>query len=127
MFATVKKVSLKDREIECYDLTYGYLIGIENGSIEDNAITAIVDGSNLNEDDVLALRKHEIEMLYRTILQLTYPAAYNEDGTLKEIDTKQEDDKKSLAYLGAEADKKRTHQYSTVQDGVCGNISGRAK
>lgn len=94
MFATVKKVPLKDREVECYDLTYGYLIGIENGSIEDNAITAIVDGSNLNEDDVLALRKHEIELLYRTILQLTYPAAYNEDGTLKEIDTKQEDDKK---------------------------------
>jgi len=97
MIPNVKIVKLSDREVKCYDLTYGYMVGVESGSITETMLGVVEDGTDLSEDEVLSLRRSEVQEVYNTILQLTYPNLYNEDGTLKEIDSgeqSQEEDKK---------------------------------
>ena len=96
MFATTKKVKLSgNKEVLCMDLTYGYLVGLANGTIEDTIVNAIYNATELTEDDVLALRNHELDVLFQAIMQLTYPQSYNEDGTLKELPDEDEGKKKA--------------------------------
>ncbi len=97
MFATTKKIKFDDKEILCCDLTYGYIVGVQNGSIEETELTVISNGTNLCEDDILALRSHQVKSLYSTILMLTYPDAYNKDGSLKDDNNDDTSDDKKKA------------------------------
>ncbi len=95
MFPSTKKVQLGDVEVLCMDLTYGYMIGIEDGTVEDTPINAVLDATEFTSiDDLKPFRGSEIEILLQTILRLTYPQAYNDDGTIKELPNVEEDSKK---------------------------------
>ena len=84
-FPNVKTVELSNGiDIKVYDLTYGYLLGVDSGDIVETKEGTIVDATDLTEVEVLALRSSDVTRLYNTVLQLTYPALYNEDGTVKE-------------------------------------------
>ena len=46
----------------------------------------------------MALRKSEVDKLYTTIMQLTYPDMYNDDGSMKtfdDVESVMEDKKKA--------------------------------
>ena len=94
MLANEKIVKLGDKEIKCMDLTYGYLLGITPENPEKKPET-ILNGTNLTEDEVMALRVSEGDILYDTISRLTYPNLYNEDGTPKEIPEEEDNKKKA--------------------------------
>ncbi len=99
MFPSTKEVELKNAKVMCYDLTYGYMLGLEDGSIEDTAINAVLDGTDFKTvDDLKPLRGSEIEILYQVILRLSYPHAYDENGELKTLDAneKQVENKKKV-------------------------------
>jgi len=93
MFPTTKKVTLSNGvEVLCMDFTYGYMLGIENGTIEDTKVNAVLNGTDLDEESILELRNHELDIVFKAIMQLTYPHAYNEDGSLKELEPEDIDD-----------------------------------
>jgi len=93
MFANVKKVELSDgSKIVCKDLTYGFVLGLESGEVEETTHSVVEDGTDLTKEDIFKLRRSDVTILYNTILQLTYPHLYNEDGTLKTLDDFQETD-----------------------------------
>jgi len=100
MFANVKTVELSDgSKIICKDLTYGFVLGLESGEVEESTHAVVEDGTDLTKEAIFKLRKSDVTLLYNTILQLTYPHLYNEDGTLKTIDDfqdKETDDKKKV-------------------------------
>ena len=97
MISKTKKIQLNNQVVLCMDLTYGFLTGLAAGTIEDSEASTVMNGTMLSEDEVMKLRGSEITALYEAICQLTYPHAYNEDGTLKPFDTESEaDDKKKL-------------------------------
>ncbi len=76
----------KKKPIICQDLTYGFLLGVEDGTIEDNKQNVVENGTGLDMEMILSLRRHQIEEIYAIIIRLTYPELYNEDGTPKEIE-----------------------------------------
>lgn len=95
MFPTTKIIEFEDgTSILCMDLTYGFILNIRDNVIEDSKENVIVNGTELDLEDVLKLRTHKIEKLYATIMQLTYPHLYNEDGTLKDLSEDDADDGK---------------------------------
>ncbi len=85
-------------DIVCQDLTYGFLVKVETGEISDTKINVILDGTDLNEDAIMGLRKHQVDELFEIIMQLTYPELYNEDGSRKDLDdiTEDSDNKKKV-------------------------------
>jgi hypothetical protein len=85
MYPVVKKVDTERGEVICKDLTYGFIVGVESGEIEDSKHAVVENGTDLTMDDIMQLRKSEIDLISQTILQLTYPHLYNEDGSLKEL------------------------------------------
>jgi len=98
MFPTTKMIKFEDStSILCMDLTYGFILSVRDGTIDDSKENVIVDGTDLSIEDVLKLRSHKIEAIYSAIMQLTYPHLYNEDGTLKDLsDVESDDDKKKV-------------------------------
>lgn len=87
------------RKVKCYDLTYGYLLDVESGKVVETKHSAIVNATELSEDEVKALRTSEVNALYDVVLRLTYPHLFDEDGKMKEIpqtDEGDEDDKKKV-------------------------------
>jgi len=84
MFATTKLVKLSSIEVLCMDMTYGFVLGLEDGSIQESPHVVVANGTTLSEDEILGLRGSEVELLYSEIVKLTYPMMYNEDGSLKE-------------------------------------------
>lgn len=84
MFPSTKEVELSKTKVMCYDLTYGFMLGLEDGTIVDNAINAVLDGTDFESiDDLKKFRVSEIETMYQVILRLSYPQAYDENGDLK--------------------------------------------
>lgn len=92
MFPTTKKVDIGNAEVICYDFTYGYILGMEDKTIEDTVLNAVENGTDFSKEQVKELRGSQVELLYNAILQLSYPHAYNADGTLKK--EKQDSSKK---------------------------------
>ncbi len=78
-------------DIVCQDLTYGFLVGVENGTILDTKVNVIVDGASMVEEDVLNLRKHQVHAVFDIIMRLTYPELYDENGKRIEIGDPEED------------------------------------
>ncbi len=97
MFATSTILKIGKKEINCKDFTFGYMLGIEDGSIKDTLLNAVLNGSNLTEEEVKGLRKSEVELIYTTILKLTYPTLYDEDGNLKQLPEQADDGDKKKA------------------------------
>lgn len=79
------------------DMTFGYIVGIENGTISDTIENAVLNGTNLTQEEVHGLRKREVELLYSTILRLTYPEIYDEDGNMKSLPKSDNEDSKKKA------------------------------
>ena len=96
MFPTTEKVKLDTTEVLCMDMTYGYILGLENGTIEETQIGVVLDGTDLAVDEIMRLRKHEVLSLYNTVVKLTYPHMYNEDGTIKDIPPDEQETKKKV-------------------------------
>jgi len=94
MFPTTEKVKVDGKTIVCMDLTFGYLMDIESGAIEDSMLNAVENGTNLDEEDIKSLRKNEVEKIYNVIMKLTYPQLFDEDGNRKEIEEEEEVSKK---------------------------------
>lgn len=81
----IKKVlTIGKKSYVCYDLTYGFLLGIENGTVENTKHAVIENGTDMDHDEVMNLRMNVIDKLYAVISRLTYPTLYDEDGNLKE-------------------------------------------
>ena len=95
MFATTKTVTINEKEILCKDLKYGYLLGLENKSIVETKHGVIMAGTKLSEEEILDMCGSEVDELYMTISRLTYPHAYNEDGSAKEFEEEDSDKKKA--------------------------------
>ena len=93
MIANTKKVKIGKKDILCYDLTYGYLISITPDNPETKHGT-IVNGTDLKEDEVMALRVSEVDVIYDAISRLTYPNLYNDDGTPKDMPEENDSKKK---------------------------------
>lgn len=88
----VKTVTLSDdTKVVCYDLHYSYLFGVENGEIIETKHGIVEDGTDMNEDEVMKLRNSDMNLLHDTIVRLTYPQLYNEDGSPKEIPVDEDD------------------------------------
>lgn len=97
MFPSTKKVKVGNKEVICMDMTFGYIVGIENGTISDTIENAVLNGTNLTQEEVHGLRKREVELLYSTILRLTYPEIYDEDGNMKSLPKSDNEDSKKKA------------------------------
>lgn len=97
MFPSTKKVKVGNKEVVCMDMTFGYIVGIENGTISDTIENAVLNGTNLTQEEVHGLRKREVELLYSTILRLTYPEIYDEDGNMKSLPKSDNEDSKKKA------------------------------
>lgn len=97
MFPSTKKVKVGNKEVVCMDMTFGYIIGIENGTISDTIENAVLNGTNLTQEEVHGLRRGEVELLYSTILRLTYPEIYDEDGNMKSLPKSDKEDSKKKA------------------------------
>jgi len=93
MVEQIKMVKIGDKEIKCMDLTYGYLISLNEGNPETRHGT-VANGTDLTEDDVMKLRVGEVDVLYQAIMRLTYPNMYDEDGNEKKLPDEEEDKKK---------------------------------
>lgn len=86
MFANIQKMTLSTgKKITYFDLTLGIMDKLEQDSEFDTLQNIIACGTELKQDEIGTLRRTDAVMLYNAILRLTYPDAYNEDGTLKEI------------------------------------------
>lgn len=96
MFAKSKVVKINGKDIVCKDFTYGHITGLENGTIEDTVANSVMNGTDMTLEEFNELRVSEADILMKTILTLTYPSLFDEDGNMIEI----EDD-------GLELDKKK--------------------
>lgn len=97
MFPNTETVTIGDKEIVCMDLTYGYIVNVENGTLPDTLGGAVENGTNLTAEEIEGLRKSEVEKLYHTVMKLTYPHLYEGDGSQKELtplEQEEVDDKK---------------------------------
>ena len=90
------KYTLADgKEVIVQPLTFGYIDDVENGIIEDNIITAIMDATGLDSDTVRAIRRPDAVAIFEIIKKETYPELYDEDGNEKEL-TSEETNKKKV-------------------------------
>jgi len=94
MYANTAKVETSKGEVVVYDLTVQYLEDIENGTCTDDAINAIVNGTDLTLEEVKSLRKGDIPLLANAIMKLTYPESFDADGNLKQLPKSDDDGKK---------------------------------
>jgi len=93
--ATKIQTSLKKEAVQCYPLTFGYMLDIEDEIIDETKLGVLMDGTNLNEAEIRELKLPETNLLIDAIKKETYPELYNEDGTLK-LDVDEDDDKKKV-------------------------------
>lgn len=99
MLGSVEKLKLKTKEVLCYDLTFGYMSDVSDGAVVETTNGVIVNGTDLTEEDLRDFRVSELDVIYKTIIKLTYPQLHDEDGNLKSIDEDVDDtidDKKKL-------------------------------
>lgn len=75
----------------CYDLTYGFLLDVETGKSPNTKLAVVMNGTDMSEEDIKALRIGTVDKLYNTITHLTYPDLYDENGVLK-VDLDAEED-----------------------------------
>lgn len=95
MFANIKKIKLSDgQEITYFDLKLKTMDRIENDEGYDTALNIIGEGTELTEEQIKDLRRADVKRLYEAIIRITYPELFNEDGTPKVLDKKEEVKKK---------------------------------
>jgi hypothetical protein len=91
----VEKYTTQDgKEIVCQDLTYGYLVQVQEGVIAETKHGVVMNGANLSEDEVFDLRNSDVNAIYDIITRLTYPDLFDEDGNLISQDAEEPEDKK---------------------------------
>ena len=73
-----KIVNLENAEVVLYDLSLGFLIDCEAGSVDESFFNVLKDASSMAEDDIKKLRKSEAEYLVKEVMALTY--GIKEDG-----------------------------------------------
>ena len=76
------------------DLTYGYVISLNEGNPETRHGT-VINGTELSEEEVMQLRVSEVDTLYQAIMRLTYPNMYDENGNEIEIEKVKANKKKA--------------------------------
>ena len=77
-------------------MTFGYLSDVEEGVVEENMGSSILDATGIGIDELRALRRDQINELWVIVKKETYPELYNEDGTEKEYDLDETVDKKKV-------------------------------
>lgn len=95
--ASCKTLELEQGQVKVLELTLGFILDLESGLVEDNEINVIKNATSLDDDAIRELRRSEVSEIFKTAMMLTYPDAYNEDGTLKQLpesDLDDEEDKK---------------------------------
>jgi len=99
MFEAIDTVTVSSgAKIKCYDLTFGLICDIESGKITETDMLVLEDATDLSADEIRALRKSDVDKLHSTIMKLTYPELYDEDGNLKSLpDVGDESDDKKKA------------------------------
>ncbi len=88
MYATVEKVKIGKKEIVCKDLTYGYLLGLSSGEVEETMHGVVMNSTGLSQEEIFDMRDSEVKKLYKVATRLTYPDLYDKDGNLKKTDKK---------------------------------------
>lgn len=96
MLPCTKEVSTSQGVVKVYDLTLGFIAGIEDGTVVDNPQSIVLDGSDLTEETILKYRGSDIDVLSKEIMMLTYPAAFDENGELYELPDDPDTDKKKI-------------------------------
>ena len=96
MIARIEEITINDKKVICKDLKYGYILKLETGEVTETKHDVIANGTDLTVEEIMELRKGEVEELYTAVSRLTYPQYYNEDGTIKEFENTEdgEEDKK---------------------------------
>ena len=65
-------------DIMCHSLTLGYLYDVEKGVIKDDMMLAIMDGTNLSDEEVRSLRTTDAVGILDAIKSETYPNSDND-------------------------------------------------
>ena len=92
------KVKINNKDIVCLPLTFGYMLDIEDGIVEESKFGIIENGTTLTLEEIRELRVPEANILWEAIKKETYPELFNTDGSMKEFsdDTNDFDDKKKV-------------------------------
>lgn len=85
MYEHCTTITTSKGDLKVFDLTVGYLDGIETGTIKDNSFNIALDATELTKEELLTYRKGDLTLIAKTALRLTYPEAYDENGELKQI------------------------------------------
>ena len=89
------KIEGTKKSVTCQSLTFGYMYDVEQGVVEESIMSAVLDGTDLDEKGIRSLTRVQVNEIWEIVKQLTYPELYNEDGSPKEFDLEDEvDDKK---------------------------------
>lgn len=85
-----------NEEIICQDLTYGFLLGIQEGSIEETKHDVVMNGTGLSKEELYEYRSSEVTDMYNIVIRLTYPDLFDENGNQLPVeeDVDEVDDKK---------------------------------
>lgn len=95
MYPNTVKVETSKGELVVYDLSVGHIASVESGETPDTITNIVLDSTNLTIEELSSYRKGDLDIIADASLKLTYPEAYNEDGSLREIDKLTDDvDKK---------------------------------
>jgi len=87
------------KEIICQDMTYGFLMAIQEGTIVESRHSVIENGTDLSYDDIMELRNSEVDDLYKIVTRLTYPDLFDKDGNQINFDAEEDesDSKKKVS------------------------------
>lgn len=96
MLKTIETYTLSSgKKIKCYDMTMGLIDAIAEDNENDTPLNVILDATDLNEEQYAKLRRSDTKGIYDTVIRLTYPELFNEDGSQKEIQDEENDKKKA--------------------------------
>lgn len=87
MYPNTVKVETSKGELVVYDLSVGHIASVESGEVEDTITNIVLDATNLTLEELGSYRKGDLDIIANASLKLTYPEAYNEDGSLREIES----------------------------------------
>lgn len=90
--AVCKTLELVQGEVKVFELTLGFIQDLENGVVEDNEINVIKNATELDDEGIRNLRRSEAGEIFETVMRLTYPDAYDEEGNIKVRPESDEDD-----------------------------------
>jgi hypothetical protein len=88
----------KEKTVTCHSLTFGYIYDVEQGVIEENVLSAILNATALSEEEIRDLPYNDTLELWNAIKRETYPQLFDEDGNELVIDSEEdsEEDKKKV-------------------------------